>query len=238
MTTDLWFDTQLTPNTWIRQTLRGSGAGPYGGFNLGLHVGDHPSVVTQHRAFLAAQLGMPVHFVSQVHGVMVHEVAKTSMESIEADAMVTREPLQALAILTADCLPIVFASATAVGIAHGGWRGILAGVVTETLQRLDGSSCHAWLGPCIGRETFEVGRDVRDAFLAQDASLERFFQTTARPMHWWCDLRGIVHTQLTAVGVDVIDVSAECTLSQPERYYSYRRDGITGRMATVVWRTE
>lgn len=238
MTTDLWFDTRLTPTTWIRQTLRGSGIGPYGGFNLGLHVGDHAPSVAKNRGFLAEQLDMPVHFVSQVHGVGVHEVVKTSLEPIEADAMVTREPSQALAILTADCLPIVLASETVVAVAHGGWRGILAGVVTETLQRMDSSSCCAWLGPCIGSRAFEVGCDVRDAFMAQDASLEGFFQPTSRPMHWWCDLRGIVRAQLTGLGVQTVSVRTDCTLSEPTRYYSYRRDGITGRMATVVWRTE
>lgn len=236
--TEPWYDVQLTETVCIRQTQRGVGGLPYGGFNLGVHVGDDPAVVSRRRARLAKHLGMPVHYVRQVHGVAVQVVDRTPFEEVDADALITREPDQALAILTADCLPIVLAGDGVIGVAHGGWRGVLGGIIAETVRHMQSTICCAWLGPCIGRDAFEVGPEVREAFVRQEHHLASFFRPAVKPDHWWCDLRGIAHQQLASLGVESIIATTACTLNQSEQYYSYRRDGVTGRMATVVWRSE
>lgn len=238
MTTEPWIDIPLRDGVQIRQTSRGLGVGPFGGFNLGLHVGDDPDLVRRHRADLAQDLGMPVHYVRQVHGVTVHVVGPGSLDDVEADALITREPNQALAILTADCLPIVLAGSGVIGVAHGGWRGVLDGIIAETYQRMQTTTCCAWLGPCIGREAFEVGPEVREAFLEKGHEMASCFQPSVRRDHWLCDLRGLARQQLHRLGIDSVTASTECTVNQPGHYFSYRREGVTGRMATLVWRSE
>jgi len=213
-------------------------SGCYGALNLGLHVGDDPERVAANRKRLADDLGYPVHFVRQVHGIEVADIHPHHPAEAVADALVTAHPGQALAIMTADCLPIVLVAETVVGIAHGGWRGVLAGIAEATWRKMGSPVCQIWLGPCIGPDRFEVGPEVRAHFVRQHSATADFFRPSHRPDHWLCDLRGIVAWQFAALGLDQITVTTECTVDASDRYFSYRRDGVTGRMATLVWRSE
>jgi len=237
----------------------GASAAPYAGLNLGIHVGDDPSAVAENRARLLAQLPAEPCWLDQVHGIDVFDAdalhASHALDSApgqtspwhppRADAAITRTPGRVLAILTADCLPVVIVdqAATTLGAAHAGWRGLVGGVLESTLARMTqtagGSpSWKAWIGPAIGPQAFEVGADVRDAFLADDAGNATCFVPRADvPGKWWADLPELAARRLRRAGVAQVELSGRCTVSEPERYFSYRRDGQTGRIATLAWLT-
>ena len=231
-------------------TLRGDGragdAGggiskaPYGCFNLGAHVGDDPVAVAENRRRLkvGAELpGEPV-WLSQVHGIGVADLDSPAAPG-PADAAIARGPGKVCAILTADCLPVLFAtdSGDTVAAAHAGWRGLAAGVIEATVRAMSAppGSLMAWLGPAIGPKHFEVGPEVRDAFLAGDAKADEAFEPNSRG-RFMADLVMLARRRLQGIGVSRIYGGGNCTFTQAERYFSHRRDGITGRQATLIWR--
>lgn len=216
----------------------GASASPFERFNLGSRCGDAAEAVAANRAALASMLELPAppRWLRQVHGIAV---AAAGVEGEpEADAAVTRTRGEPLAILTADCLPVLFCAADGgeVAAAHAGWRGLAAGVLEATLGRLRArpGAVMAWLGPCIGAASYEVGAEVREAFIAGDAGAEACFVPT-RPGHWLCDLAGLARRRLERAGVSAIYGGGFDTLADP-RFYSYRRDAArSGRFATLIW---
>ncbi len=222
----------------------GMSLGPYAGLNLGDHVGDDPSAVQANRALLSKQLqGARPAWLRQVHGSTVVDAAAALAQGLtpEADGSWTSKPGVACVVLVADCLPVLFAApqGVAVGAAHAGWRGLAAGVVEQTaLAVARAAGCapqelSCWLGPCIGPRQFEVGADVRQAF----GGGARF---VSRPRldgqaRWLADLVGLTRDRLTALGLSDVTGGAWCTVEDASSFFSFRRDGVTGRMAAAVW---
>jgi polyphenol oxidase len=218
---------------------------PYAG-NLGLHVNDDPGAVKRRRARLETVIGKPIQWLNQVHGVAVFVAGSNepihSINSIPtADAAVTEQTAIALAVMTADCLPVVLtanndAGQSAIGIAHAGWRGLLNGVIQATAtalkQRVPQAVIHAHLGPCISVARFEVGSDVRLSFVNQNKAAAVHF-TPLKQGKYLCDLETLARMTLSEYGVARVSGGGWCTVSDP-RLASYRRNPITGRFATVV----
>ena len=227
-------------------TLRrpaGDSTPPFDRFYLGLPSGDDASVVAGNRLILERALDLPSapRWLRQVHGTQAMRFDTTDDvdgDEPEADAAATDVPGVVLAILTADCLPVVFAArdGSEVAAAHAGWRGLAGGVLEATLATLRTPSGQviAWLGPAAGPERYEVGAEVRDAFLSSSASDEAAFVAT-RPGHWHVDLYALARRRLRDVGVASVTGGALCTIGDAGRFYSHRRDQRSGRMATLVW---
>ncbi|HEY0746744.1 MAG TPA: peptidoglycan editing factor PgeF [Steroidobacteraceae bacterium] len=228
-------------------TLRGAASSsggaskpPYASFNLGGHVGDAPTAVVENRRHLRISAGLPAEpsWLAQVHGVTVADLDGSGVLG-PADAAVAHRPGTVCAILTADCLPVVFStdSGDAVGAAHAGWRGLAAGVLSETVLALGAPAERllAWLGPAIGPGHFEVGREVLEAFTAIDTGAGEAFQPNPRG-RFMADLERLARRQLAHLGVTRVYGGGECTYRQADRYFSHRRDGVTGRQATLIWR--
>ncbi|TCV93912.1 hypothetical protein EC912_104107 [Luteibacter rhizovicinus] len=214
----------------------GVSAAPFGRFNLGSRCGDDPHAVATNREALVTALDLPATplWLRQVHGTAVANVPAGPVEP-EADASVATGPGEVLAILTADCLPVLFCSPDGkrIGAAHAGWRGLLAGVLERTVEAMDGEVI-AWMGPCIGPASYEVGDEVRDAFVTVDAAASMAFRPT-RPGHWLCDLYALARMRLAGAGVAGIYGGGFDTLTD-ERFYSYRRDAAgSGRFASLIW---
>jgi YfiH family protein len=207
---------------------------------LGTHVGDAWAHVRANRSQLAERLGAPVVFPTQVHGVRCIEVTtETQSDTQEADACFTRLLHQPIGILTADCLPVLFASSDQVACAHAGWRGLVGGVIETTLATFDEPSrVSCWLGPAIGPSQFEVGPEVIDAFLTKHSQWRRFLKASAKPGHGYLDLQSLAADILQQAGVPEIHRLDACTVNDPTAWYSYRRDRVTGRMASCIMRTE
>lgn len=255
-------DWPAPPGVMAFTTLRhgaGTSAPPFDAFNLGnvrAGNGDDPAAVAANRAALVevARLPAPPRWLRQVHGTGVLRLdqplpradaaqERRRMEAEpEADAVVSDVPGVPLAILTADCLPVLFAArdGSEVGAAHAGWRGLAAGVLEHTLaaMRTAPANLLAWLGPAAGPQAYEVGAEVRAAFVERDAAAAGAFIAT-RPGHWHVDLYLLARQRLQAAGVAAAAISGGglCTISDPQRFFSHRRDARTGRMATVIWRT-
>jgi len=215
----------------------GASRGVYAGLNLGDRVGDEAAAVAQNRALLRGHLpGEPV-WLRQVHGTRVVEAVPGSAGE-EADAAVAREPGRVCAVLTADCLPVLLAddAGTVVAVAHAGWRGLAAGVIESAVRAIGASppSLLAYLGPAIGGAAYEVGADVRDAFLTQDAGAEGAFVARGNGKYL-ADLYRLARERLTRLGCTRVYGGRLCTYSEPARFYSFRRDGVTGRMASLIW---
>lgn len=229
----------------------GVSVSPFASLNLGDHVGDDPAAVACNRQRLQSQLGSArAVFLKQVHGVDVAHITPETTDSVVADACVTPHTQLACTIMVADCLPILLTDdqGRAVAAAHAGWRGLAAGVIEKTVQALcaqtqtSPGSLRVWLGPCIGPTAFEVGAEVRQAFVEQDLGADACF--VARPHHpgkWLAHLSGLARQRLQALGVASVagnDGSLPwCTVAQPSRFFSYRRDGVTGRFAACIWRS-
>lgn len=225
----------------------GVGVAPFDSFNLRAGLGDDPSAVAQNQRRLADAIGAKPVWLNQVHGARVVRLTGADLAADApvhgADASVTTEPGIACAVQVADCLPVLFAApqGRAVGAAHAGWRGLAAGVLEATLvQVCEAASCapsevQAWLGACIGPTRFEVGPDVLEAFgvVAAADSSARFVAKAAGK--WWADLPALAQDRLRTVGVRAIDGGQGCTVSEPSRFFSFRRDRITGRMAALIW---
>lgn len=222
-----------------REGLADAAGSPYG-FNVGTRCGDDPQAVASHRATLRELLALPSapRWLHQVHGVRVAGYDATSVDEFEADAAVTCTPGVVLAIQTADCLPVLFCAAdgSEVAAAHAGWRGLSAGVLENTLAAMHArrDDILAWLGPAIAAPSYEVGEEVRDAFVSHDVAAAAAF-TPTRPGHWLCDLYALARQRLQAAGVTRVSGGDLDTFSDP-RLHSYRRDGAhSGRMASLVW---
>jgi YfiH family protein len=220
-------------------TLRDGGVsvGPWKGLNLGAHVGDDAQAVEQNRARLLDQLGLPgePQWLHQVHGT---DMCLPRRPARSADACFEDRPGRVCVVLTADCLPVLFCNraGTRVAAAHAGWRGLLAGVLERTAAAFDDppGQLLAWLGPAIGPRAFEVGEEVQAAFVAADIASERYFAAHGSG-RWLADLYGLARLRLRYCGVGAVSGGGWCTFSEPRRFYSYRRDGITGRMASLIW---
>ena len=223
----------------LRSASVGVSAPPFDRFNLGTNAGDEPANVARNRTQLRtlARLPSEPRWLKQVHGTRVLRFAAAdapAADAPEADASVTSDAGVVLAILTADCLPVVFAASdgSEVGAAHAGWRGLAAGVLESTVaaMRAPPDALVAWLGPAAGPDSYEVGDEVRAAFPGHEASF-----SATRPGHWRVDLYAIARARLAAVGVTRVGGGGFDTIADRERFFSYRRDGRTGRMATLVW---
>lgn len=221
------------------RTMAGLSRPPFDACNLGDRCGDDPSVVEANRAALLGALGLPARplWLRQVHANAVADADVADDVQPEADGAVTRASGRVLAVLTADCLPVLLCAddGSAIGIAHAGWRGLAAGVIEATVTRLGVApdSVLAWLGPAIGPDSYEVGDEVREIFLATDPQASAAFEET-RPGHWFCDLYALARQRLASVGVRRVFGGEFDTFADP-RFYSYRRDRETGRFASLVW---
>lgn len=228
-------------------TTRGGGvsASPFDSFNLAAHVGDDAALVAANRATL--QRACPglgaISWITQVHGAQV--VDADAAHEPEADAQWTDAQGLGCAVLTADCLPLLLCDfdGTVVAAAHAGWRGLAGGVVERTVATLpvSPSVLMAWLGPAIGPARFEVGEEVRAAFVdaapaAVAAATASAFSPAERPGRWQADLYALTRLRLAAAGVTSVHGGGRCTYDESDRFYSYRRDRITGRMATLIYR--
>jgi len=213
----------------------------YGGFNLALHVGDNTQRVLDNRALLQKFLpeGCQLQWLTQVHGATVITVTKVTAQAITADAQITRERHIALAIMTADCLPILLAAADGSEVAaiHGGWRSLSQQIIANTIQAMTtpANKLVAWLGPCIGQLAFEVNDEIKAIFVAQNPALLAAFMPS-KAGHCLASLPFIAQQQLQQCGVANINALSHCTFSQYHQYYSYRRESVTGRMATIICR--
>ena len=222
------------------RAMAGFSTGPYERCNLGIRAGDDPELVMRNRAALVDALELPAEplWLDQVHGIDVIDADAPDGATSCADASFTRARGRVLAVLTADCLPVVLAAedASVVGVVHAGWRGLSAGVIEACLARLDVPAARvvAWLGPAISPKHYEVGEEVRAAFLAHDAGADTAFAAT-RPGHWSCDLYALARRRLARAGVAQTTGGEHCTHADAARFYSYRRDGETGRIATLAW---
>jgi YfiH family protein len=225
----------------VSTRLGGVSSGAYAGFNLGAHVGDEPSAVADNRALLARQLGLlrPPVWLKQVHGVDVVDLEAAGGGTPTADASVCRTADHLCAILTADCLPVLLTDerGSVVAAAHAGWRGLAAGVLENTVQamRVAPEQLMAWLGPAIGPEVFEVGPEVRAAFVSDDAGCRDCFRQARRPGHFLADIFGLARRRLARAGVSGVYGGGLCTASDETRFFSYRRDATCGRMASLIW---
>jgi len=224
--------------------LPGNSLPPFDAFSLGLRSGEDEAVVRSNRDLLCRALNLPAqpHWLRQVHGTQVVEFAERAppmdVAEPEGDAAIARETGVVLAILTADCLPVLLCAddGTEVAAVHAGWRGLSAGVIESCLGAMQTppEKILAWLGPAIGPLSYEVGDEVRAAFVAADASAADAFRPT-RPGHWLCDLYTLAHLRLHGCGVTQLYGGGFDTVADA-RFYSYRRDaGASGRFASLIW---
>jgi YfiH family protein len=235
----------------------GASSAPYDGFNLGEHVGDNPLHVASNRASLQDSLGARPVFMNQVHGRTVLRLDSQSPHGAQADACMTDQAGVVCTVMVADCLPVLLTTPQghAVAAAHAGWRGLAGshglGVLEQTYMEF-GSLAHidkallateiiAWLGPCIGPTAFEVGDEVRAAFAQGGAQTDGFFKSKSQGK-CLADLAGLARWRLAQMGITQVfgnDSSpAWCTVSNPSRFFSFRRDGVTGRFAACIWLTD
>ena len=216
----------------------GYSEGPWASLNLGVNTGDDPDAVAQNRRLLRSMLPAEPLWLKQVHGTAVVQHSGAGTGAPEADASVAMAPGRVCVVLTADCLPVLICNRRGdrVAAAHAGWRGLAAGVLEATVSALDDDpgSLLAWLGPAIGPAVYEVGDDVRDAFVSPSAGdFSSCF--TARGDRWLFDLCGAARLKLAGAGVRAVYGGNACTFSEPRRFYSYRREGQTGRMCSLIW---
>jgi YfiH family protein len=222
----------------------GVSTGVYESLNLGAHVGDDPEAVAENRARFVAVCGLPgePEWLTQVHGTAVRVTAETDAveaNTAEADAAITQDRSTVVAVLTADCLPILLCAENGAEVAavHGGWRGLAAGVIATTVSRMvtKPGRLLAWLGPAISQAAFEVGDEVRQAFVGQAAAAAACFEPNEGG-RWQADLYALARLQLHGAGVGAVYGGNLCTYSDSGRFFSYRRDGGCGRMASFICR--
>ena len=227
----------------------GCSAAPWDSMNLGVAVGDDPAHVARNRALFQQALGAPSVFMKQVHGTRVLRLTREHLSSPieEADACITTETGLACTVQVADCMPVLLAAPGAVGAAHAGWRGLAGGVIEATVAELCAATgCNAhqiecWLGPCIGPSSFEVGADVLEGFGVDPAQADALRFKPLRAGKWLANLPQLARDRLAALGIDQVSGGSWCTVSDTvdgrSRFFSFRRDGITGRMAAAIWRS-
>ncbi|MGE4801847.1 purine nucleoside phosphorylase YfiH [Yersinia hibernica] len=212
---------------------------PYDSLNLGTHVGDTAVRVAANRQYLVEQAELPQMplWLEQVHGTRVLHLDGSVISDVQADAVYSCVAGQVCAVMTADCLPVLFCSLAGdeVAAAHAGWRGLCAGVLEQTMAQFNAapSSIIAWLGPAIGPQQFEVGEEVKQAFIQIDAQSAAAF--TPAGAKYLADIYLLARLRLRAAGIHAIYGGDRCTVSEKQQFFSYRRDGITGRMASLIW---
>lgn len=221
--------------------LGGVSGGPFTSLNLGANAGDDPDAVAENRRRLAVALELPAEpgWLRQVHGTKVLKLdGKGALP--DADASFTTQVGRVSVVQAADCLPVLFCdeAGTVVAAAHAGWRGLAAGVLEATVRALPAApeSLMAWIGPAIGPDAFEVGPEVRDIFLAAGPETDNCFRPTLGGQYL-ADLFGLARRRLERSGVTRVYGGGRCTYTEPEQFFSFRRDGHCGRMAALIWRT-
>ena len=221
----------------VTTRARGDSLAPFECFNLGDHVGDNDRQVQANRDVLEQQLECSPVWLEQVHGATVVEASPGTLAT--ADASWSAAPGVACSILTADCLPVLFTDrdGTRVAAAHAGWRGLADGILEATVATMAAppETLLAWLGPAIGPQAFEVGAEVRERFCVWNAASAQAFTPGEAPGKWWCDLFLLARLRLQQAGVTAVYGGGVCTYSDSQRFYSYRRDGVTGRFASLIW---
>lgn len=246
----------LPPNVGLLSTTRRGGVSPapyddgmgHGGLNLGTHVGDQPHYVARNRQILRELLPDDPAWLAQVHGAHVVNLAQLAPQQVpEADASLTTIRGKVCTVLTADCLPVLFcdAAGTTVAAAHAGWRGLASGVLENTvtaMRQAGAGDLMAWMGPAIGAYQFEVGAEVRQVFLdgATDDSAQRhvtaaFTAIDGKPGKYLADIYALARHRMLRAGVAQVHGGEYCTVANSGRFYSYRRDGVTGRQASLIW---
>lgn len=229
------------------EDFAGASAAPYASFNLGDHVDDRVSSVQKNRsALIEACDGLTsIAWLNQVHGVDVCDASADLSASADFDASIIREPSRACAVLTADCLPVLFCrvDGSAVAAAHAGWRGLCAGVLPNTVRAFNcpPQELMAWIGPAISQAHFEVGSEVYQAFLhgfsdvTQAQIAQAFKPSSTKPAHFYADLSALAQCQLNNLGLAWVGRSGMCTYANADRFYSFRRDGQTGRQLSLIY---
>jgi YfiH family protein len=226
-------------NVRTLQTTRNGGCSvaPYASLNLGDHVGDAPLAVERNRMLLQPLLPSEPVWLKQVHGMVVADAGQASCWP-QADACITSRFGAVCVVMTADCLPVLLCDnqGSVVGAAHAGWRGLCDGVIEQTVRAMSvqPSSLMAWLGPAIGPQAFEVGEEVRAAFVARQPEAAVAFAPGISEK-WYADIYQLARLRLHALGITRIYGGGLCTHSEYKRFFSYRRDGTTGRMGTFIW---
>jgi YfiH family protein len=233
-------DWPVASNIHAVATLRSGGVsqGTFNSLNLGLHVNDEPENVYKNRRIISRMLDLPSEpvWMEQVHGIDVIK-ADQSKQIEKADASYTDQENTVCAVLTADCLSILLATTDGSKIAaiHAGWRGLLSGVVANTVNTMGTINLIAWLGPAIGADCFEVGQEIKDSFIKKSEKFTQVF-TKTNEKKYLVDIYKLAKIELASVGIKQVYGGGFCTVTDKERFYSYRRDGETGRMATLIWR--
>lgn len=216
----------------------GQSLGVYQGLNLGMHVGDDHHLVQQNRQWLTQEAAMPSApvWLNQTHSTRVLEILSPTESNLDCDGVFTRAKGIVCCAMTADCLPVLLTNmdGSQVAAVHAGWRGLADGIIENAVSKFD-SSLMAWIGPAIGTRAFEVGQDVVDAFCVEDSQAIRAFQAKVEPGKYLADMNLLVTQRLNRVGVEQLYYSDLCTYQNPRQFYSYRRDGITGRQASFIW---
>lgn len=236
----LWPDAPATVGALSTLRAGGVSVAPYDSFNLALHVGDDPAAVMHNRSLLRKLLPAEPAWLTQVHGNLVLDAASVQ-DAPAADASFTNQPGVVCAIMSADCMAVLLRDlrGNVVGAAHAGWRGLAGGVLENTISAMRQAGAGdllAWLGPAIGAQHFEVAEDVRTAFAHLGGQADAAFLPIAgKPGKYLADLARLARLTLAAAGVTQVTGGFECTVSDPQRFYSFRRDQITGRMASLIW---
>jgi YfiH family protein len=223
--------------------LGGYSLGAYQGLNLGLHVQDDPQLVYKNRALLTETLSLPNHlpWLNQTHSTTLCRLEKQEYQAIEADASWTSLTKQTCIVMTADCLPLLITNkqGSFVAAIHAGWRGLCDGIIEKSITsicdqlKMSSKDLLVWLGPCIGKSAFAVGDEVRAEFIAENEQAKLAFSPYLD--RWLADLQQLARLRLAAFNVFEITASEHCTFTEPELFYSYRREGVTGRMASLIW---
>lgn len=241
-------------NYFCTRRTGGVSAGPYASLNLGLHVDDNQAAVLQNRQLLGKYLPAPAVWLNQIHGTQIHWADSSNTAVVaDADALITTEKNTPLAIMIADCMPVVISDtdASILAVAHAGWRGLAAGILQNTIAAMrvkcpQATQLQAWIGPCISAKEFEVGAEVFDTFAAQDKVLARYFVSSNKTtmvngkarIHYYADLAAIARHILLQADVVQVEICGDCTYTDTRHYFSYRRDGQTGRQVTLAWLTD
>lgn len=218
--------------------LGGVSPAPYASLNLGLHVGDDPLRVNRNRQLLGPLMPSEPVWLEQVHGTVVADADRADCR-VTADACIARRRGSVCVVLTADCLPVLLCDddGTVVGAVHAGWRGLCDGVIEAAVQamQVDPRRIMAWLGPAISQANFEVGAEVRDAFLGRQAQAAEAFLAHGSEGRYLADLYLLARQRLNRLGITRVHGGGHCTWAEHGRFFSYRRDGVTGRMGTFIW---
>ncbi|EGU61960.1 multicopper polyphenol oxidase [Vibrio nigripulchritudo ATCC 27043] len=218
--------------------IGGVSSSPYRGLNLGTHVGDDERLVEENRSRLISKASMPTSpvWMNQTHSTRIVNLVETTDNILDGDGAVTNQSGIVCSAMTADCLPVLLTDSqgTQVAAVHAGWRGLADGILEEALSHFSGNVM-AWLGPAIGQSAFEVGEDVRTAFSDVLPQAADAFSAGELEGKWFADMNLLATQRLNKEGVSRIFKSELCTYSDPQHFYSYRRDGITGRMASFIW---